>query len=89
MWARLIPVVRSIADTADADMAVVTRLVIGLTEPLRQLDDLWRLPTRADSGAMHPDGEIVAALRVLEPPRRAMLGAAIAPPVRPLRVTWT
>mgnify|MGYP000595498574 CR=1 FL=1 len=43
-WADVAATVRAIADSSDTSLDTVGRLVIGFTEPLRQLDRLPPLP---------------------------------------------
>jgi hypothetical protein len=69
-WRDVAPTVRAAAATTDADLGTVAQLMIGLTEPLRQLDSLHDLANRAFSGDQHATRELKALLSG----RQAQLG---------------
>jgi hypothetical protein len=49
-WRDVAPTVRAVAATSDASLAAVSQLMLGLTEPLRQLDRISELTARAIEG---------------------------------------
>src|SRR4029453_3625120 len=77
VWTEIPAMVRALGETArrSSDMAALERLVIGLTEPLRQLESLAELAQRAIAGDMHATREVqgrLAALAARGPGIRAL-----------------
>ncbi len=64
-WNDIAATVRTIAESSAADFATITRLVVGLTEPLRQLDNVATLTTRALTGDVHAMTELQGTLASL------------------------
>ena len=61
-WNDIAATVRAIAESSEADFATVTRLVVGLTEPLRQLDNVAALTARALTKDAHATAELKSTL---------------------------
>lgn len=52
-WRDVASTVRAVAATGDTDLGTVAQFLLGLTEPLRQLDQISELTARAIDGDMH------------------------------------
>src|SRR3954471_21201125 len=61
-WNDIAATVRAIAESSLADFDIVTRLIVGLTEPLRQLDQVAALTARALTNDAHATAELKGTL---------------------------
>jgi hypothetical protein len=61
-WNDIAATVRAIAASSDSDFDTVTRLVVGLTEPMRQLDNVAALTVRALANDAHGLAELKGTL---------------------------
>ena len=61
-WSGIAATMRAIAASSDADFDSVTRLVVGLTEPLRQLDRVAALTAQALTGDAHATSALKGVL---------------------------
>lgn len=64
-WTDVAATVRAVADSSDGGLDTVARLVIGFTEPLRQLDKLAELTARALKGDALARRDVRAAVAAL------------------------